>query len=92
MPPCERGDSKFALLIIIAKILLTCSLFLNMPYNFYTHIFVGEPNAQRKTLMVQISISYSRRDLAFVEKLAVDLKADGLDVWYDPSRLEGSVY
>ncbi|MBN1452449.1 MAG: SUMF1/EgtB/PvdO family nonheme iron enzyme [Anaerolineales bacterium] len=39
--------------------------------------------------MTQIFISYSRRDLAFVEQLAADLKATGLDVWYDLSGLEG---
>jgi len=37
----------------------------------------------------QVFISYSRRDLAFVEQLAADLKAAGLDVWHDMSRLEG---
>ena len=37
----------------------------------------------------QVFISYSRRDLAFVEGLAADLKAAGLDVWYDLSGLEG---
>ena len=30
----------------------------------------------------------SRRDLAFVEQLAADLQAAGLDVWYDLSGLE----
>ncbi len=39
--------------------------------------------------MTQVFISYSRRDLAFVEKLAADLKEAGLDVWYDLSGLEG---
>jgi hypothetical protein len=39
--------------------------------------------------MTQVFISYSRRDLAFVEQLAADLKAAGLDVWYDLSGLEG---
>ena len=37
----------------------------------------------------QVFISYSRRDLAFVEQLAADLKAAGLDVWYDLSGLDG---
>jgi len=39
----------------------------------------------------QVFISYSRRDLAFVEGLAADLQAAGLDVWYDLSGLEGGV-
>ena len=39
--------------------------------------------------MTQVFISYSRKDLAFVEQLAADLKAAGLDVWYDLSGLEG---
>jgi hypothetical protein len=30
--------------------------------------------------MTQVFISYSRRDLVFVEQLAADLKAAGLDV------------
>jgi len=39
--------------------------------------------------MTQVFISYSRRDLDFVEQLAADLKDAGLDVWYDLSGLEG---
>jgi basic membrane protein A len=39
--------------------------------------------------MAQVFISYSRRDLPFVERLAQDLKAAGMDVWYDLSGLEG---
>ena len=41
--------------------------------------------------MTQVFISYSRRDLAFVEQLAADLGAAGLDVWYDLSGLEGGM-
>jgi hypothetical protein len=37
----------------------------------------------------QVFISYSRRDLSFVEQLAADLKAAGFDVWYDLSGLGG---
>ena len=37
----------------------------------------------------QVFISYSRRDLAFVEQLAADLQAAGLGVWYDFSELKG---
>jgi formylglycine-generating enzyme required for sulfatase activity len=39
--------------------------------------------------MTQVFISYSRRDLAFVEQLAADLQATSLDVWYDLSGLDG---
>jgi formylglycine-generating enzyme required for sulfatase activity len=39
--------------------------------------------------MTQVFISYSRKDLTFVEQLAADLKETGLDVWYDLSGLEG---
>jgi len=39
--------------------------------------------------MARVFISYSRKDLAFVEGLASDLKVAGLDVWYDLSGLEG---
>jgi len=39
--------------------------------------------------MTRIFISYSRRDLDFVEQLAADLQAAGLDVWYDLYGLEG---
>ena len=39
--------------------------------------------------MAQVFISYSRKDLTFVEQLALDLKGAGLEVWYDVSRLEG---
>ena len=38
--------------------------------------------------MTQVFISYSRRDLSFVERLAKDLKAAGLEVWYDLAGLE----
>ena len=41
--------------------------------------------------MTQVFISYSRKDLAFVEQLAADLKAAGLDVWYDLSGLENVI-
>jgi len=37
----------------------------------------------------QVFISYSRKDLRFVKRLASDLRAAGLEVWYDLSRLEG---
>jgi hypothetical protein len=39
--------------------------------------------------MTQVFISYSRKDLAFVERLAKDLQAAGLQVWYDLSGLDG---
>lgn len=39
--------------------------------------------------MAQVFISYSRKDLPFVEKLVSDLKETGVDVWYDLSGLEG---
>jgi hypothetical protein len=38
---------------------------------------------------IQVFISYSRRDLDFVEQLVADLQVAGLDVWYDLSGLEG---
>ena len=37
--------------------------------------------------MTQVFISYSRKDLVFVERLAKDLQAAGLQVWYDLSGL-----
>jgi formylglycine-generating enzyme required for sulfatase activity len=39
--------------------------------------------------MTQVFISYSRRDLAFAEQLADDLKNTGFDVWYDLSGIGG---
>jgi len=39
--------------------------------------------------MSQVFISYSRKDLSFVERLASDLKRAGLDVWYDMSGIGG---
>jgi len=33
--------------------------------------------------MTKVFISYSRKDLDFVECLAKDLEAAGLEVWYD---------
>ena len=39
--------------------------------------------------MPQVFISYSRKDLEFVERLASDMQTAGLSVWYDLSGLEG---
>jgi len=39
--------------------------------------------------MTQVFISYSRKDLVFVERLAKDLQSAGLEVWYDLSGLDG---
>jgi hypothetical protein len=39
--------------------------------------------------MAQVFISYSRKDLPFVERLVSDLKKTGIDVWYDLTGLEG---
>jgi hypothetical protein len=39
--------------------------------------------------MTRVFISYSRKDLVFVERLSGDLKTAGLEVWYDLSGLEG---
>jgi hypothetical protein len=38
--------------------------------------------------MTKIFISYSRRDIDFVQRLAKDLQANGIEVWYDLSGLE----
>jgi basic membrane protein A len=38
--------------------------------------------------MTQVFISYSRKDLEFVQRLTQDLQSAGLDVWYDLSGLE----
>jgi formylglycine-generating enzyme required for sulfatase activity len=37
----------------------------------------------------QVFISYSRRDIEFVQKLAADLERAGLTTWWDVSKLEG---
>jgi hypothetical protein len=39
--------------------------------------------------MAQIFISYSRKDITFVRRLAGDLEAAGYDVWWDVSDLRG---
>ena len=39
--------------------------------------------------MTKVFISYSRKDLHFVQELASDLEGAGLDVWFDISDLEG---
>lgn len=39
--------------------------------------------------MAQVFISYSRKDLDFVDELAADLRKAGLEVWYDVSKLGG---
>lgn len=42
--------------------------------------------------MSQVFLSYSRKDLEFVEKLAGDLKKSGFEVWYDLSGLAGGAH
>src|SRR5215216_5844157 len=39
--------------------------------------------------MTQVFISYSRKDISFIDRLAADLKNAGIDVWYDVSRIAG---
>jgi len=39
--------------------------------------------------MTKVFISYSRKDLAFVDQMTTDLREAGLDVWYDLSGLGG---
>src|SRR5215216_4639651 len=39
--------------------------------------------------MTPVFISYSRKDLSFVDQLASDLKNAGIDVWYDVSGIAG---
>ena len=39
--------------------------------------------------MAKVFISYSRRDLPFVERMVQDLEGAGVSVWYDLSGLEG---
>ena len=39
--------------------------------------------------MKQVFLSYSRKDLRFVERLAADLQQAGYDVWYDLTDIEG---
>src|SRR5574341_746003 len=39
--------------------------------------------------MQRIFISYSRKDIGFVRKLAEDLEKAGYDVWWDLSDLRG---
>jgi hypothetical protein len=46
-------------------------------------------NAERWDIMQRIFISYSRKDSAFVRRLAGDLEKAGYDVWWDVSDLRG---
>lgn len=39
--------------------------------------------------MTQVFISYSRKDISFIETLVTDLKNTGLEVWYDVSHIAG---
>ena len=39
--------------------------------------------------MTQVFISYSRKDISFINRLAADLKNAGIDVWYDVTRIAG---
>src|SRR5215207_1790804 len=46
-------------------------------------------NSSRIIGMTQVFISYSRKDLSFINTLVADLKNAGLDVWYDVSHIAG---
>ncbi|MGE5376893.1 MAG: SUMF1/EgtB/PvdO family nonheme iron enzyme [Bacteroidota bacterium] len=39
--------------------------------------------------MSRVFVSYSRKDIAFVQRLAADLKNAGIEVWYDVSGIAG---
>jgi formylglycine-generating enzyme required for sulfatase activity len=39
--------------------------------------------------MTQVFISYSRKDISFIDRLAADLKSAGIEVWYDVTRIAG---
>jgi uncharacterized membrane protein (GlpM family) len=40
--------------------------------------------------MTKVFISYSRSDMEFVQRLAMDLQGAGVDVWWDLSDIQGS--
>lgn len=40
--------------------------------------------------MTQVFISYSRTDMEFVQRLAMDLEREGFDVWWDLTDIQGS--
>ena len=40
--------------------------------------------------MTQVFISYSRTDMEFVQRLAMDLEQEGFDVWWDLTDIQGS--
>lgn len=44
---------------------------------------------KRSDIMAKVFISYSRKDIDFVRKLAVDLETAGYDVWWDITDLQG---
>ena len=46
-------------------------------------------NSKRWDIMERIFISYSRKDMDFVRKLAGDLEKAGYDVWWDITDLQG---
>ena len=49
---------------------------------------LARQNAAAPATTARVFISYSRRDLAFVELMVWDLRAAGLEVWYDLAGLE----
>ena len=50
---------------------------------------MAEQRRTKEHRVTQIFISYSRKDLKFVEGLASDLRNAGFEVWYDFLRLRG---
>jgi formylglycine-generating enzyme required for sulfatase activity len=53
---------------------------------FFFFFFLFQPEGID---MTHVFLSYSRKDISFVNQLAADLKNAGIDVWYDVSGIAG---
>lgn len=73
----------------MSGIIVTGDQFASVAWVGVATVTERRPAFQRWDIMQKIFISYSRKDMDFVRKLAGDLEIAGYDVWWDITDLQG---